>query len=83
MYHEWEIKIENSFFLRERTGETEHISGGEAERQGERESQAGSALPTHIQMWGLNPQTTRSRAEVKSWALNQLSHPGASKIPFN
>ena len=37
--------------------ETERASRGEAEREGEREFQAGSALSAQSLMWGLNPQT--------------------------
>ena len=54
------------YFEREKERESEHMSRGGAEREGERESQAGSALMA--QMQGLNPRTVRSRAEPKSRA---------------
>ena len=43
-------------FLRER----ESMSEGGAEREGERESQAGSTLSMRSPMWGLNSRTVRS-----------------------
>ena len=38
---------------------------GTEEREGERESQAGSVLSVHSPMRGLNPRTVRSRPELK------------------
>ena len=35
-------------------------SQGGAEREGKRESQAGSAMPAQSPTWGTNPQTVRS-----------------------
>ena len=53
--------------------------GGEgAEREDERESQAGSALSAWSLMRGLNPHEIMTSAEIKSQLLNRLSHPGAS-----
>ena len=71
------------YFLRER--ERAHacarVSGGGAERQGERESQAGSMLSAKPDM-GLDPRTVRSRPErIKSRTLNLLSHPDAPPPP--
>ena len=49
------------------------MSRGEAEREGERESQAGSPLSEQRLMPGSNSQT---------WTLNQLSHPGVPKLQY-
>ena len=55
-----------------------HISRGGAEREGERESQAASALSVQSLIWGWNSQTSwiMTCAEIKSQTLNRLSHPG-------
>ena len=42
------------------------MSGGGAESEGERESQAGPALSAWIPMWGPISRTERSRPEPKS-----------------
>ena len=55
---------------------------GERQREGETESQAGSAPSTQSLAWDLNSQTV----EIMTWAKtkiqmpNQLSHPGVPKI---
>ena len=41
-------------YLFKRQRESAHVSGGGAEREGERESQAGSALSAQSPMQGLN-----------------------------
>ena len=43
-----------------------HVSWGGAEREGERESQAGSAPPAQNPTQGLIPQTVRSQLQLKS-----------------
>ena len=40
--------------------EKERVSKEGAEREGERESQAGSMLSVQSLVWGLNPRTVRS-----------------------
>ena len=40
--------------------EKERVSKEGAEREGERESQAGSVLSVQSLVWGLNPRTVRS-----------------------
>ena len=53
--------------------------GGEgAEREDERESQAGSARSAWSLMRGSNPREIMTWAEIKSQLLNRLSHAGAS-----
>ena len=54
------------------------------DREGKRESQAGSVLSVHSQIRGLNSRTDEvmTRAETKSQTLNRLSHPGAPKTTF-
>ena len=61
--------------------ERENEPGG-AEREGQKEAQAGSVLLAWSPTCGLNPQTVRSRAEpkTKSLALNRMSHPGTPLI---
>ena len=39
------------------------MSGGGAEREGDRGSEAGSALTAESLMWGLNSRTARSQPE--------------------
>ena len=51
---------------------------GGAKEEAERESQADSVLSMEPAL-GLHPVT---QAEIKSWMLNQLSHPGAPCIYF-
>ena len=51
------------FSLRER--ETERARGGRAEREGERESQAGFVSSAQGRMWGSTPWMVRSRPEPK------------------
>ena len=60
------------------------MSKGEAERQGRKEFQAGSALSVWSPVQGSISSTARSRplAETKSQTLNQLSHPGAPVFAF-
>ena len=52
------------------------VSGGGAEREGEREVRAGSALTANS---GLDPvnRGVVTRAEIKSQTLTRLSHPGS------
>ena len=45
-------------FLRQR--ERQSVSGGEAEREGDTESEAGSELSAQNPTWGSNSQTSRS-----------------------
>ena len=49
------------FILRE----TERVSRGGAEREGERQSQAGFTLSAWRPMWGSNSQNMRSWPELK------------------
>ena len=69
------------YFERDREGEREgrrreSINGWQAEREGERESQAGSTLSVQSQTWGSTPWTMRSWPELKSSrTFNLLSHP--------
>ena len=51
-------KFSFSFYLFLR--EIESMSRGEAERKGDRESEAGSVLSAQSWTWGLNPWTMRS-----------------------
>ena len=53
----------NLFIYFEREGEK--ASREETEREGERESQAGSMLSAQSSMWGSNPQTIRSWPKLK------------------
>ena len=55
------------------------MRGGGAEREGKRESQAGSTLLAESPVQGSNSQNREitSWAETKSQMLNRLSHPGA------
>ena len=53
-------------FLREREFGRLCTSRGGAERDRERESQAGSLLSAQRQLWGLNSRTLRSWPEPKS-----------------
>ena len=64
--------------MKEREGERECEWMGEGQREGETESQAGSMLNTKPNA-GLDHTVHEimPRAEIKSWELNQLSHPGA------
>ena len=60
------------------------MSRGQAEREGDRESQAGTALSAQSPMWGSNPWNHEfmTWAETKSQTLNQLSHRGAPNLFF-
>ena len=61
-------------------------SRGGAEREGERGSQAGSLLPAQSPTQGLSPTHCKiimTWAEIKSWMLKQLSHPGAPGVSFS
>ena len=64
------------FILRDR----DSMSKTGAEREGERESQAGSALPGQNPTRGRKPWSYEimTWAKTKSQALNQLSHPGTT-----
>ena len=63
-------------FLRERKRESTNRVG--AEREGERESQADSEEPdVGLELTNSGIMTW---AEIKSWTLNQLRHPGAPQI---
>ena len=61
-----------------------HVSKGEAAREGEGESQAGSTLSAQRLTWGLNPTNCEimTRGETKSQRLNLLSHPHAPGYSF-
>ena len=51
--------------------------------EGQREPQAASALcATPNAGLDLTDREIMTGAEIKSWAPNQLSHPGTPKIPF-
>ena len=63
--------------VREREREREGGREEGAEWEGERESQASSTLSAQSPMRGWIPWTW---AEIKSWTLNQLSHPGAPNL---
>ena len=58
--------------------ERDRVEGREGQRERERESQAGSALPAGSPMWGLNSTDckTMTGAKTKSRTLNRLSYPG-------
>ena len=45
--------------------ERECVSGAQAEREGDRRSEAGSVLTAESLMWGSNPQAMRPRSELK------------------
>ena len=47
-------------FIFERRRKSMHVNRGEAEREGDRGSEAGSVLTAESLMWGLNSQTVRS-----------------------
>ena len=69
------------FILIER--ERERMSRGGAERQGEKEFQAGSTLPASTEPevgLELTDHEIMTWAKIKSRTLNQLSHPGARTI---
>ena len=51
---------------RDREKEGMHLSRGGAEREEERESQAGSSQPAQCPMWGSTPRIARSQLETKS-----------------
>ena len=55
----------------------ESVSGRGREREGERISSRLHTVSTELNV-GLNPTNyeIRTRAKIKSWALNLLSHPG-------
>ena len=57
------------------------MGGGEAESEGDRDSQAGSTLSPEPDV-ELDPTNCEilTWAEIKIWMLNQLSHPGAPVI---
>ena len=72
------------FWERERVRVHMHVNGGGAEREGDPESEVGSrlrAVSTKPDM-GLEPTNCEimTWAEIKSWVLNQLSHPGAPEV---
>ena len=67
-----------TYFGREK--EKVQMSGGrDREREGERESQAGSTLSSWSLTRGLISRTVKPRPEPKS----NLSHPGAPKLYIN
>ena len=73
------LTLKKIFTLRKR----ESTGEGGARREGERESQAGSALSAQSPMRGLNSQTVRSWPEQKSDAYKLtelLRHPKSSNI---
>ena len=59
-----------------------HQWGRGREREGERESQAGSSLSVQRPIWGLIPwnREIMTWAEINSWTLTQLRHPGAPHV---
>ena len=61
---------------------SEHVSGGEGQRERERESQAGSTFSVvWSPIWTLShDREIMTWAEVKSWMLNWLGHPGTPII---
>ena len=67
----------------ERERESVHVRGGGAEREGEREFQAGSTLSA-VPSPGLDLTNDEiiTRAEIKSQSLNQLSHAGTPLFCF-
>ena len=61
--------------------ERKSASGGGAEREGEKESPAGSALSAKIPKWGLMSWSgIMTSAQIKNLLLNRLSHPGTPNI---
>ena len=65
------------FWERERQKRAHAWARGGEQREGKRKSQADSMLSTWRQTQGSNSRTVRSTwAKIKSWLLNQLSHPG-------
>ena len=54
------------FFKRDGERERERVSKGGVEREGDRESEAGSVLIAETPMPGSNSRTVRSRPELKS-----------------
>ena len=63
-------------------GERERVSREGAEREGKKESEAGSTLPVQRPNEGLEPTNREivTWAEIKGGMLNQLSHPGAPLV---
>ena len=63
----------------------ERESHGGAEREGERESQAGSTLSVQSPTWGSSSQNYEimTWTEIKSWSLNWLRHPGTPPSLFH
>ena len=64
----------------------ESTSRGGAEREGDRGSEAGSALTAAGLIQGSNSRTVGSwpELEIKSWMLNRLSYPGThTLVSFN
>ena len=66
------------FIYFEREGE------GRAEREGDRESQAGFMLAAQSPMWSLSSlnREIMTCTEIKNWIFNWLSHPGAPQVVF-
>ena len=61
----------------------DRVNGGGAEREGEREFQAGFTLSAQSPTWGSISWAVRSWPEPKlSRMLNRLSHPGDPMFPF-
>ena len=60
------------------------MSGGEADREGERESQAGSVPMSTEPDMGVGPinHEIMTWAEIQSQMLNQLSHPGSTSMVY-
>ena len=52
-------------FIFERRRKSMHVNRGEAEREGDRGSEAGSVLTADNPMHGSNSKTVRSRPELK------------------
>ena len=66
-------------FIYFRGRETQIVSGGGAEREGDTEPKAGSELSAQSPMRGLNSRGLRDHDLSRSRPLNRLSHPGATK----
>ena len=76
--------IQWSFIYFERASERARgltrVGEGQREREGDRESQAGSVLSAGVDPMNREVMTW---AEIESRMLNRLSHPGAPKMPFS
>ena len=59
--------------------EGDSVSGGGAEREGDRGSKLGSALTANSPMWGLSLQMARS-CPGRKLDPSRLNHPGASEM---